>query len=250
MEEINYFKNSSNYFTYYAQDEKIHNLVVIVPGGGYNHTSKFEAKNVSDYFLSLGFNTVVLNYRESLDLYPVPQQELACVNDFFRNNKEKYHLTGKIINIGFSAGGHLCLSQALYATEFGHNSSPDALILCYPVISSDDSIAHKGSFDYLFGENKNKELLDKLSLEKHINKKLCDVFLWTTCTDCAVNPLNSIYLVEQLYKHNTNVEFHMYSRGVHGMSLADKSMTNGKEDDYINSWTKLVKNWLYDKKFI
>ncbi len=249
MEEQIFFNNSKNFFTYYSTSEDTKNLVVIVPGGGYNHTSKFEAKNVSEFFLNLGFHTVVLNYRETLDIYPTPQNELAYVNDYFRINNTKYHIGEKIINIGFSAGGHLCLSQAIYHNEYGKNSMPDGLILCYPVVSSLNDIAHRGSFEYLLEDKASKELLEKLSLEKHIDK-LCDVFIWTTYTDKSVNPLNSIYLVEELYKHNINTEFHMYSKGEHGMSLADSSMTNGKEDSYINSWTKLVKNWLSLKKFI
>ncbi len=249
MQEKIFFNNSANFFTYCSNDTKVKNLIVIVPGGGYNHTSQFEAFNISEFFLNLGFHTVVLNYRETLDLYPNPQEELAYVNDYFRENAKKYNIGNKIVNVGFSAGGHLCLSQAMYHTEYGKNSMPDGLILCYPVVSSDNKIAHKGSFDYLLGKNLSEELLKKLSLEKNIDK-LCDVFIWTTYTDNAVNPLNSIYLVEELYKHNVNTEFHMFAKGVHGMSLADSSMTNGKEDLYINSWTKLVKNWLYLKKFI
>ena len=249
MEEQIFFNNSKNYFTYYAKDNIRRNLIVIVPGGGYNHTSKFEAENVSRFFLDLGLHTVVLNYRESLDIYPNPQSELAYVNDYFRSNSTKYNIGEKILNIGFSAGGHLCLSQAIYNELFGKKSMPDGLILCYPVVSSNKEIYHKGSFECLLEDKISKELLEKLSLEKHIDK-LCDVFIWTTFTDNAVNPLNSIYLVEELYKHNINTEFHMYSKGEHGMSLADSSMTNGKEDMYINSWTKLVKNWLSLKKFI
>lgn len=249
MEEKIFFNNSKNFFTFYSTDLNTKNLIVIVPGGGYNHTSKFEAENVSRFFLDLGFHTVVLNYRETLDTYPTPQKELAYVNDYFRYNSTKYHIGEKILNIGFSAGGHLCLSQAIYHQSFGENSMPDGLILCYPVVSSSEEIMHKGSFECLLEDKTSKELLEKLSLEKHIDK-LCDVFIWTTYTDKSVNPLNSIYLVEELYKHNINTEFHMYFKGEHGMSLADASMTNGKEDSYINSWTKLVKNWLSLKKFI
>ena len=253
MTEQIYFEGSKNYFTYYANSTKQLPLVVIVPGGGYDHTSKREAKNVADFFMPLGFHAVVINYREELNEYPDPQKELAFVIDYFRNNEKKYNLNGKILNIGFSAGSHLVLSQAIYHYEYGNNSLPDGLILCYPVISSDKLFSHSGSFKYLLGNKISDELLDKLSLEKHVTDELPDVFMWHTFTDESVNILNSIKLLEQFKLHNINTEYHVFPKGSHGMSLADDSMTVGGKnlkDDYINHWTNFLKDWLKFKEWI
>ena len=253
IEEKIFFENSKNYFTFYSLDSNIKPLVVIVPGGGYDHTSKREAKNVADFFMNLGFHACVLNYREELNSYPNPQEELAYVIDYFRDNTKKYNLNGKILNIGFSAGAHLVLSQAIYHNEFGKNSLSDGLVLCYPVVSSDKDIMHKSSFEYLLKDKYSEELLDKLSLEKHVSKELPDVFMWHTITDESVNCLNSIRLLEQFKLNGINCEYHLYPKGSHGMSLADDSMVDGgknHKDSYINQWTVNLKNWLILKNWI
>ena len=272
MEERIYFKDSKNYFTYYSLTDKLLPLVVIVPGGGYHHTSLREAMNVANYFMPLGFHAVILNYREQIDLYPTPQEELAYVIDYFRLNSKKYNvLENKILNIGFSAGAHLVLSQAIYHNEYGNNSLSDGLVLCYPVVSSDKDYGHISSFDGLINGIPNlnarptKEeinerfnnlkinnpqrynLLDKLSLEKHVTKELPDVFMWHTYTDESVNFLNSLKLLEQFKLNNINCEYHLFPKGAHGMSLADDSMTTGGnylKDDYIHEWTNYLKNWI------
>ncbi len=142
------------------------------------------------------------------------------------------------------------MSCAEYYVEYGQKRPVDGLILCYPVVSSEPKIRHESSFKYLLQDKMSDTLLDKLSLECHVTNNIPNVFLWTTITDNSVNPLNSIRLLESFYKNNVNCESHIYSHGSHGMSLADKSMTNGKEDLYIHEWTNSVKNWLKDKKFI
>lgn len=254
MEEKIYFESSQNYFTFVSKSSSFLPLVVIVPGGGYDHTSKREAFNVADFFLDLGFHAVVLNYREQLDIYPNPQEELAYVNDYFRLNAKKYNvLENRILNIGFSAGAHLVLSQSLYHSEYGKISLPNGLVLCYPVVSSDFKIAHNSSFNYLLGDKKSNELLDKLSLEKHINSNLPDVFMWHTEKDNSVNILNSLYLYEAFIKNNVNCEYHVFDYGAHGMSLADDSMCTGgtnHKDNYIHEWTNYLKKWLKLKGWI
>jgi len=254
MEEKIFFEGSKNYFTYVANSEVTLPLVVIVPGGGYEHTSKREAFNVANFLMPLGFHAVVINYREQLDLYPEPQNELAYVIDYFKANAKKYHIdANKILNIGFSAGAHLVLSQAIYHNEYGKNSLPNGLVLCYPVVSSNKEFAHMGSFDYLLGENKTTELLDKLSLEKHVTKELPDTFMWHTISDESVNIKNSLRLFEAFKDNDVNCEYHVFEHGSHGMSLADDSMTTGGKylkDDYIHEWTTYLVNWLRLKNWI
>ncbi|MGE6057348.1 hypothetical protein ACQJ2V_28370, partial [Klebsiella variicola subsp. variicola] len=65
---------------------------------------------------------------------------------------------------------------------------PNALMLAYPVISA-GKYAHKPTFDRLFGEvsdGKRTELVNKLSLENHVDRKTPPVFVWQTVTDQTV----------------------------------------------------------------
>lgn len=276
MEERIYFKDSKNYFTYYSLNEDILPLVVIIPGGGYHHTSLREAKNVADFLMPLGFHSVILNYREQHDVYPEPQLELAYVMDYFRENAIKYHINSdKILNIGFSAGAHLMLSQTIYHDEYGKNSLPNGLVICYPVVSSNYQFGHLSSFDLLINgftdsiASTSKEdtinhlealkgtskfdLIDKLSIERHIPKDFPESFMWHTQTDESVNIKNSLALYISLVENNINCEYHVFPKGAHGMSLADDSMTTGGKylkDDYIHEWTKYLVNWLRLKNWI
>lgn len=276
MEEIIKINNSKNYFSFYSSNKDNSPLVIIIPGGGYHHTSKREATNVASYFLNLGFSAAILYYREQIDIYPEPLKELGFMVDYFRINKDKYKLNGKIAGIGFSAGAHLLLSETNYYKEFQAYDSVDLVIACYPVVSSDYSFGHLRSFfallDGIKGNNiptnddainffnnlKNTNddrysLIDKLSIEKHLRFDFPDMFIWHTFTDPSVNVLNSLKLIEAAKIKNINVEAHIFPRGDHGMSLCDDSMTTGGKnlkDDYVASWTFMLKNYLGLKGWI
>lgn len=241
MENKKYILNTQNYFTYYPCDSNERPCVVIAPGGGYDHTSKVEAENVANKFNENGYHACVLNYREDLSLYPAPQKLLAYTID----EMKKCKFNTKIISIGFSAGGHLTLSNAIYHNEYGYNSLPDYLILCYPVVSSDKNIAHLGSFRALLGGLDNNEMLDKLSLELHINSKIPPTFIWHSKTDESVSCENSKRLVAEFEKYNITYEFHLYDQGVHGMSLADNTIPDPKKrDEIVATWFLKCINWL------
>lgn len=232
-----------NYYTTFFLDENKRPMVVITPGGGYDHTSLLEAQNVAKKFNDNGFHACVLNYRESLDCYPYPQMLLSkTISDLKQNI-----CVSKIISIGFSAGGHLALSNAVYYSEYGYDSKPDYLILAYPVVSSNLSIAHKGSFDALLGEKQSIELLDKLSLECHIPSDMCPVFIWHSITDESVSVYNSIELLKTLKAKNIKAECHIFQEGVHGMSLSDSTTgvkDSRKENPYVARWFEMAITWL------
>ena len=246
MENKRYIFNTKNYYTFCKCDNSKRGCAVIVPGGGYDHTSKLEAFNVAKVFNDKGYHAVVLNYREELFMYPEPQKELAFTIDEMRRNPLVDE--NLIICIGFSAGGHLSLSQACFYKDYGYNSRPNYLVLCYPVISSNDECIHKGSFDNLVGNN--KELRNKLSLENSIPSDLCDVFLWHNMTDESVSVLNSLTLMKALKKNNINFECHIFPEGCHGMSLSDETTginDSRKQNPYIARWTNMMFDWLDHK---
>lgn len=241
MENKVYIFNTKNYFTYYPCDNQVRPCVVIAPGGGYDHTSKVEALNVARKFNQNGYHACVLNYREDLSLYPAPQKLLAYTIFEMKRNE----LNTKIISIGFSAGGHLTLSNAIYHEEYGYDSLPDYLILCYPVISSDKEIAHLGSFNALLGGLEDKTMLDKLSLERHITNDVPPTFIWHSKTDESVSCENSIRLVKEFKDYKVPYEFHLYDVGVHGMSLADDTIPDlRKRNEIVATWFSKCINWL------
>ena len=129
-----------------------------------------------------------------------------------------------------------------------YNVNFDLIMLAYPVVSSDNSIWHKGSFENLLGNNiENKVLLNRLSLEYEVTSEAPKLFLWSTFEDKSVNVLNTITLASVYKMNGVDVELHIFPYGVHGLSVADKYSAEGnkeKNDSYIAKWILLANEWI------
>ncbi len=128
-------------------------LVLVVPGGGYNHVSPREGDPVALQFAAAGYHTAVLTYSvgEGAQNYQ-PLRQLNEALALLRQNAGEWHiLPDKIAVCGFSAGGHLALSAAVLDIP-GETAQqkPNAVILGYPVITAGE-FAHRGSFVQLAG---------------------------------------------------------------------------------------------------
>ena len=120
------------------------------------------------------------------------------------------------------------------------------MILCYPVITSEEEYAHEGSFRSLLG-NRYEELKDRVSVEKQVTSAAPPCFIWHTFTDETVPVENALLFVQALRKAGVSTEFHMYSAGEHGLSLGDQ--TSARADgsmicEPVQSWIHLLETWL------
>ncbi|MBQ8945415.1 MAG: alpha/beta hydrolase [Lachnospiraceae bacterium] len=229
-------------------------VVVIVPGGGYEHTSVREGEIVAMQFLSFGYHAAVLNYSCAPARYPVALLELAALIRLLREKAAEWHIdTDRIITLGFSAGGHLvgCLSsfwrEKQLCEEINCDSRmirPDGQILCYPVITSGPA-GHQGSFMNLLGDDYSTKKGD-LSLEKHINDGVPRSFVWHTFEDRSVPVQNSLLYVSALADAGIPVEYHLYEHGAHGASTG--RWISAKEPKQlvpeIDSWVGLAHSWI------
>lgn len=68
MDKVLY--DEANYYTKMYIDDEKRDLIIMFPGGGYNHTSPREAEPIALKFNAIGYNVVVFHYREKLDFYP------------------------------------------------------------------------------------------------------------------------------------------------------------------------------------
>lgn len=213
--------------------------VLIIPGGGYTHVGRREGEPVAMRFLTEGFIPFLLEYSTDGEGYPCQQIEASLAMALIRGSGKDYNAdSNKVAVIGFSAGAHLACSLSCiydekeavdklkYIEYFKKNGfekiKADALILCYPVISSDKNIWHKGSFMTL--TNGNNELMDRLSLEKRIKKGFPPTYIWHTATDETVPVYNSYLLALSLQKNGVPYQLHIHENGEHGLSLADKTV--------------------------
>ena len=125
-------------------------LIVICPGGGYNHHSPREGEAIAIKMLDMGYNAVVLRYSLAPVTYPAQLFEAAYTMKYVRDNAAEWDVDpDKIIIAGFSAGGHVAgllgtgwnskrldylLENVLHCSH--EYVKPDGMLLGYPVITS------------------------------------------------------------------------------------------------------------------
>ena len=234
---------SNNYLSEFFVDKQKRDLVLILPGGGYQRTSPRESLPVAKMFNQWNYHSVVYHYRETMLVYPEIFDEGKSVIDYLTNHP----LVNQLLLIGFSAGGHFAgYLLTKYSTCF------KAGILCYPVISADPIIRHDDSFKNLLNNNLSADLLEKVSIEKQVTQTVPPIFLWHTFEDGSVPIENSLVLISSLRKHQVKVEAHLFNQGRHGLSLINQetSFDDMLVADYllqnktVSIWTTLLQNWL------
>lgn len=199
--------------------------VLVLPGGGYHHTSHREHESVALKLLAAGYQAFVLEYSVAPLRYPVALREAAMAMRYIRENADAYGLTGRVAAMGFSAGGHLCgtLATLFDAPEVAdiaaeHILRPDVLGLCYPVVVSQGR-THSGSFDNLCGQD--TALRERLSLDKLVRPDMPPAFIWHTRSDESVPCRNSLLLAQALEEQGVDFSLRIYRKGSHGLSTAD-----------------------------
>ena len=249
-----------------AAPDKKRPAVIVVPGGGYNRCSDREKEPVAMQFLAMGYHAFLLDYSVDPHRFPVSLTELALAVATLRKHAQEWRVDPDAILVcGFSAGGHLACSLGTFWNDpvsyraIGKTPEqvrPDGLILCYPVITSGE-FRHPGSIEMLLGEAaaepkeqsspSDRELLEKVSLERQVSTGMPPVFLWHTLTDQTVPVENSLLLAAALRRCNVSFELHIFPTGCHGLALANKE-TGGNQERLIEpccqTWISLVKSWI------
>ncbi|URZ03691.1 alpha/beta hydrolase [Clostridium felsineum] len=240
--------------TYILDGDKKRVAILILPGGGYNHTSPREGEPIAVNYNAAGFSAFVLHYSVYPNRYPKPMLDAARAITIIRENADKWNIDKeKIVVCGFSAGGHLAgmLGTKWFKDELFNKEGirkeflkPNALILSYPVITSGE-FAHRESFNCLLGENPDKKLLYEVSVEKQVSEKTPTTFIWHTFNDKVVPVQNSMLFVDQLSKLQISFELHIYPDGKHGMSLGTKETdAGGNINLHLASWFNLSVEWV------
>lgn len=202
--------------------------ILILPGGGYIQVSPREGEPVASRFFAKGYSTFILDYSVAPLSFPVALREAAMAMAYIRKNAPALFVKpDNVAAIGFSAGGHLCglIGTMFDCPELAALANPvqvrpDALGLCYPVVTSWGK-CHAGSFRSLAG--KDKQLTVRLSLEKQVRPDMPPVFLWHTRDDTSVPVRNSLELACALEEAQVPFAMHIYGHGKHGLSTADEN---------------------------
>lgn len=212
------------------QDKKIRPAVLIIPGGGYDHTSNRESEPIAMKFVSEGLCAFVLRYSVAPARFPQALCEAYSAISYIRENAEEWDIDpNKIVVCGFSAGGHLSACVGVfwnapwleqYMKIDREKIKPNLLVLSYPVITSGE-FTHQGSVNNLLGDNKTEENLELISIEKQVGSNMPPTFIWHTYEDRSVPVKNALLFANALLEHNIPLEMHIYRRGGHGLSLGN-----------------------------
>ena len=224
---------------------KVRPALVICPGGAYRWRSPREKDPPAFEFLSMGYQVFILEYSCGSQAAGYrPLRELAETVRILRQNCGVWHIDpDKIAVLGFSAGGHLAASLgALWNDpELGlpTEARPDALVLCYPVVSTKE-FAHEESARWVSGGD--GTLRDKLHLWDRVTPDFPPTFLWHGGEDESVPPENSLLLAVELKRHGVPLEYHLFGTGAHGISTCTQEVET--PDEVCKAWLPLCKTWL------
>ena len=207
--------------------------VIIFPGGGYNILAwTHEGTEIAEWLNSLGVSAFVLKYRvprrDPEKPHTLPLQDAQRAIRIVRSRSKEWGIDpGRIVVLGFSAGGHLAVMSGTHYGDKTYeriddaddlSSRPDFLIPIYPA--------------YL-GDRKNR---DQLSGLVDINKNTPPMFIAITHDD-SDRAYYSALLYAALNKSGVVGELHIYSKGGHGYGMR-------KSKDPVHTWPDRCADWL------
>ena len=79
-----------------------------------------------------------------------------------------------------------------------------------------------------------------MSLEKQVTEYMPPCFLWQTATDELVPVQKSFLFAQALQEKKIPYAFHVFSKGKHGLSLADEAWAN----EEVKQWPELADEWI------
>ena len=225
--------------------------VVVLPGGAYSHlAANLEGRQVADWFTARGFRAFVLSYRLSSNGYllPVPLLDARRAVQLVRARARDYQIDpGRIVVIGFSAGGHLAALSATQPVPGSPDaddpiervsSRPDYLVLGYPWIGAISSDTSHLSYCKLFNVMDRCETLRAAySPDLFVTKETPPTFWYHTFSDQTVPVEQGLRFYLALVKAGVPAEAHIFAKGPHGTGL-------GKGDAALDQWPGLLENWL------
>ncbi len=221
--------------------------VLIFPGGGYTSRASHEGVGYAQLINTFGLSAFVVNYRVSPATFPDELLDARRAVRFVRANAEKFRIDkDKIAVMGSSAGGHLAALLCTYRKDLpgegaddtdAEDYRPNLQILCYPVISSDETIGPSYSYRRLLGDDRYAER-NAYSPDLLADQQTPPAFIWHTAADEGVNVINSYRMATRLRELSIPCEMHIFPYGPHGLGLAPK-------DAHVAQWTGLLRRFLH-----
>lgn len=276
---VTYIQNSKRLV--FSKEKKP--AIIICPGGAYLYLSDREAEPIALAFAKMGYQAFILNYsvygqvdkelkENPHSKFPAPMKDIARAMEVVHQNSEKWHINDSEIGlIGFSAGGHNVASYGNMwrSEEINQGASiaveklkPAFNILAYPVtnywslyqsyLPIDKLAEDKQKTAYAFAVasfgtiEADEVMLKKWSPALTVNEDTPATFLWTTREDEVVPASQTLEMMSALDQAGIPYEGHIFSKGPHGLSLAQETTAvhSNQVNPEASAWLPMLRAWL------
>lgn len=234
--------------------------IMIIPGGGYQVNAwELEGVDIARRFALAGYHAFVLKYR-----LPGKETNRECATHIALDDARRGvqtirmladslgYATNQVAVMGFSAGGHLAASVAIYpiagepdsdvpAMRFG--SRPDYSLPIYAVLIMDGTDAgHAGSREALLGKNPDDGLAKKFDLPQMVNVNVPPTFLAHAGDDTSVPVENSLRYYRALIDKGVSAELHVFPTGGHGFG------SGVGYEGAVTGWLEMALAWIENQR--
>jgi acetyl esterase/lipase len=227
---------------YPARGEGNGNLVIVLPGGGYEAEAVYhEGYEIAEALAAAGTTAAVLKYR-----LPNPETsthpQLAPVTDvrqalsLLRENQESLGFSAERFGVmGFSAGSHLATFASLDRSPVWAEN-PDFSMLIYGVTRLTDENREWLAKTLYHRALTPDEIIEQTLLDR-ITADTPPAFLVHSMDDDVCHYSESTLYAEALARHGISVEMHLFPTGGHGFGP-------GSAEDGTDQWLNLANHWL------
>ncbi len=221
--------------------------MVVLPGGGYNYLSSYEAFPIAEHFRAAGLAAFVLQYRLRPYDPAVALLDAQRAVRLLRARAADFGLDpAKIAAIGFSAGGHLAANLSTHADD-GHPDDADPVerqscrlqsaLLIYPSIVY-ANLKHDNAAARAL-----PAILQLDGLHRAVDAQTPPTFLLVGGNDDRTPYENCLAYAAKLHEAGVRFELHVLGTGGHGFSMRVR-------DPRLQVWPQLAVNWLTTCAFL
>lgn len=212
-------------------------MVIMTPGGGYQHLSTFnEGVYGSKWLTDRGVTVAVLKYRLPNHHHTIPLDDVQNAFRYCRYHAAEWGVN-KIGVMGGSAGGHLASSAStMWVDEI---TRPDFAVLIYPRITlrrgeNCDTKDWLLNTDESWNDNvdEHMRLCAYYSPDTHVSPETPPTYIVLSADDKSVPATNHLPYYTRLVECKVPVEVHVYPSGGHGWGFSDESIKGPGKDKF------------------
>jgi acetyl esterase/lipase len=226
--------------------------VIVMPGGGFSRLMmEKEGASEAKWLAAHGVAAFVLQYRLAPEYrYPAPMLDGARAIRLVRSRSGDFGVDPRKVGVwGFSAGGHLAGFLATEPEERTKaagdpvervSAHPDFAILSYARLSLESTVPRINTMESLLGPNPTPQMIDSVSVVRHVTRQTSPSFIFSTSADQTVNSLNATAYYDALKRQDVPVELHIFELGPHGAGMGQ----NLKGQAELEIWPTLLEHWM------